>query len=469
MKWFAYVSSLICLCMLQSALALVPVTISDPSPAIADSYNRGDSQTIVYTITNNVPNRSFPITVSGMTAPLNRTIVANDCGGSLPKGPSTCNIGVLIAPTCASTGKWIKQNLSVNYQGRTPLVKNIAFSVVTPLDILRYIINENSAPIFPTSSALIPDQEYVIKDNVGYKLYYSGNDFASINLATSSDGRTWTPYPGNPVLADGAQQEHADVHFYSIGFAGANSGGNPSAATMYYRIWYQGPSGASIAGWRYAESPNGINWYNRMPITQFGTPVVGGGNTSAQYGIADVVYTPGASNTGTDWTFRIYVNVQYAIAPYSSNELTIMAFSSDGHNWTGYDPTSVGYATPVFAPTLDGVSFDADHIGWFKVIKNSPTNWQAFYSGGRGSTYQALNGIGYASSTDGIHWTRRQTLFTATGSGTPTWRNQSTWMPSVVQTETGYEIFFLGSDNPNIGSSDWIQWKLGRAILTEGC
>jgi len=322
-----------------------------------------------------------------------------------------------------------------------------------------YTINENSSPVFST---LIPDQAYVLKDNVNYKLYYAGNDFASINLATSADGIVWTPYSGNPVLTDGAlQAEHADVHFYSAGFAGASSGTNPSATTMFYRMWYQGTA-AGIGGWRYAESSDGINWYNRMAVSQSGTSVTGG--ISAQYGIADVVYTSGASNTGTDWTFRIYVNAQYAVAPYSSNELPVMAFSSDGYNWTGYDPTSAGYATPVFVPTLDGTSFDCDHIGWFKVIKNSATDWQAFYSGGKSSTYQALNGIGYATSADGIHWTHRQTLMTT--SDVMAWRKQSVWMPSVVKTGNNYELFFLGSNNTDIGASDWIQWKLGRAILT---
>jgi hypothetical protein len=47
-----------------------------------------------------------------------------------------------------------------------------------------YTINENSSPVFST---LIPDEAYVIKDNVNYKLYYAGNDFASINLAQSLD------------------------------------------------------------------------------------------------------------------------------------------------------------------------------------------------------------------------------------------------------------------------------------------
>jgi hypothetical protein len=321
------------------------------------------------------------------------------------------------------------------------------------------IINENPSPLFST---LIPDQAYVIKDNVNYKLYYAGNDFASINLAQSPDGITWTPYSGNPIIT-GAQY-HADVKYYSTGFPGASSGTNPNASTMYYRMWYQGLNGYSIGGWRYAESLDGITWYNHNAVTQFGPQVLDGIHSLVNYGIADVIYTPGASNTGTDWTFRIYANVQWEDAPYGGKELVVMAFSSDGYNWTGYDPTAVGYATPVFAGTLNPSQFDCDHIGWFKVIKNSSTDWEAFYSGGKDTTYKALNGIGYATSTDGINWTRSQTLLT-TSDGVA-WRNQSVWMPSVVKTGNSYQIWFLGSDNANIDGSDWIQWKLGGANLT---
>lgn len=114
-------------------------------------------------------------------------------------------------------------------------------------------ISENPAPVFTT---LIPDQAYVIQDNVNsYKLYYAGNDFTSIKLATSTDGINWTPDSGNPiVISDG--QEHADVHYYDTGFPGAGTGYNPSSSTMYYRMWYEGSESDcyTMAGWRYAES-----------------------------------------------------------------------------------------------------------------------------------------------------------------------------------------------------------------------
>lgn len=319
-----------------------------------------------------------------------------------------------------------------------------------------YTVYEYS-PVFTT---LIPDQGYVLKDNFNYKLYYAGNDFASINLAQSPDGMKWTPYNGNPVISDA--KYHSEVKYYDPGFPGADSGTNPSALLMNYRIWYQGLNGNSIEGWRYAESQDGINWYNRMPVTQFGTPVFSS-HTETNYGIADAVYLPGASNSGTDWLFRIYAVVQWGDAPYAGKQLVIMAFSSNGYSWTGYDPASVGYATPVFAGMLNTNRFDCEQVGWFKVIKNSQTDWQAFYSGGNGTKHQASDGIGYATSTDGIYWIRRKTLFN-TSDGVA-WRNQSVWMPSVVKTGNNYQVYFLGSDNPNI-NSDLKQWEIGWATLS---
>jgi hypothetical protein len=338
----------------------------------------------------------------------------------------------------------------------------LMFAIGAPALAAIFTVEQSSQP--PVFSTLIPDQAYVVKDNVNYKLYYAGNDFASINLATSPDGLTWTPYAGNPILAEGpsVQAEHADVHFYGAGFAGGNSGTNPSALTMYYRMWYQAADGHSIASWRYAESPNGIAWYNRVAVTQFGPPVFSAA-TGVAYGIADVVYTPGGEGGDPNKTFRIYANVQWEVGVYSAREVVVMAYSANGHDWTGYDPLLVGYATPIFGGTLNAGDFDSDHIGWFKVIKNSAADWEAFYSGGTATTFQALNGIGYATSTDGISWARKQTLLTT--ADPVAWRSQSVWMPSVVKTGSDYEMFFLGSDNPDIGSSDWIQWKLGRAGL----
>jgi hypothetical protein len=120
---------LLSLFMAQPVFAIAPVTLSQPSPAIASSYATNSSTTITYTITNNVPNLSFPISVNGISGPVTRTTVSNDCGSALPKGPSTCQLGISIAPTSANAGNAFNQTLSINYQGRTPLESPVSFSV----------------------------------------------------------------------------------------------------------------------------------------------------------------------------------------------------------------------------------------------------------------------------------------------------------------------------------------------------
>lgn len=61
---------------ISTAWAESTVSLSGPNPALAASYAAGQSQTVVYTITNNVPNHSFPITIGGISAPLSCTTVS---------------------------------------------------------------------------------------------------------------------------------------------------------------------------------------------------------------------------------------------------------------------------------------------------------------------------------------------------------------------------------------------------------
>ena len=311
----------------------------------------------------------------------------------------------------------------------------------------------------PLWDKLLPDQACVVKDGpASYKLYYAGEDFLSINLATSADGLVWTEHPGNPIIVDG--QYHATVHYYVTAFAGANVGTDPSAAPMRYRIWYAGPTNYGIGNWRYGESQDGVAWHNRVAVTQVvSAPLVWSASVGVAYGIADAVHVPGAANAGVDWSFRIYANVQWESGPHSAEELVIAGFSANGYEWFGYDPTSVGYATPVFASSHAAGDFDRAHIGWWKVIRNAATDWEAFYSGGNETTYARLNGVGRAASTDGFNWTRTGALVT-TADGVA-WRNMSVWMPSVVAESAAlYRIYFLGSNRSPDGGS-WIWWKLG--------
>jgi hypothetical protein len=111
-----------------SAFAIAPVVLSGPSPAISSHYTVNTSNTVIYTVKNNVP-KSFPLSVSGISNGIKRTTVTGDCGNTLPAGPSTCNIGLNINPANGQIGSTINQTLQIDYQGRTPLKSSISFSV----------------------------------------------------------------------------------------------------------------------------------------------------------------------------------------------------------------------------------------------------------------------------------------------------------------------------------------------------
>jgi hypothetical protein len=84
-----------------------------------------------------------------------------------------------------------------------------------------------------------------------------------------------------------------------------------------------------------------------------------------------------------------------------------MATSSDGVRWTRYnDPTTTSdrYAAsdPVFEPSQDSKAWDRDTITQ-TVVRLTDKGWEMFYDG----AHQGLNmSIGYATSPDGIKWTR---------------------------------------------------------------
>lgn len=131
MKCTANIAYVVCGLWVNSAIAVIPFTLSGPVPALSTDYRVGTTNTYIYTLTNKVKGLAVPLTVSGLSGPTSRTTVVNDCRNQTPVGPSTCNIGVTIAPTSGNAGQTYQQTLAVDYQGRTPLTTSLKFTVPT--------------------------------------------------------------------------------------------------------------------------------------------------------------------------------------------------------------------------------------------------------------------------------------------------------------------------------------------------
>lgn len=269
-----------------------------------------------------------------------------------------------------------------------------------------------------------------------YKMWY-GTSGAQTGLAVSDDGVHWTDI--GVVMTDGY---HATVEYYSDGFPGANRGDNPNDSFMYYRMWYWDyPSLYSVSAIGYAESPDGVHWYNYQSLQNGTVPIITGtwpDWNRGSYGPCDVLYNPGASNTGSnpfDYTFVMYYD-----GTTGGVESIGLGYSSDGIVWNGYDADGDGKADPVFEGTYTPGDWDYDFVSRATII-NTGREYEMWYSGGIGGMN---NGIGYAVSFDGIHWERDvNNPVLHREDGTP-WREERTYCPMVIREGNLYMMWFTG-------------------------
>jgi len=209
----------------------------------------------------------------------------------------------------------------------------------------------------------------VIKDGAIYKMWYSSGD-TKIGYATSSDGVSWTKYAANPIMTGAA------------GTWDANGVAGPfvlKVSANDYRMWYQNQEATGIG---YATSADGIAWTKHSGAVL--TPASGGAWDNLQIADPDVLYD------GT--TFRMWYSSCSDQYIYQIGYAT----SSDGIHWTR------SASNPVFSHGASGTWDD------FMVVRPNVIlaggQYKMWYTGFL-DNWQAPQ-RGYATSTDGLHWTR---------------------------------------------------------------
>lgn len=137
----------------KSLFAIAPVTLSTPSPAIPSNTQVGAKLTFTYKIKNFLP-QWLPLSIGGITSPIQRIMVANDCGYGLlagsPGNPSTCQIGISISPTTVQS---VNQNLLVDYGGRLPLSSPIVTTVMNSQHYIFVTVNSYNGNLGGVSGA----------------------------------------------------------------------------------------------------------------------------------------------------------------------------------------------------------------------------------------------------------------------------------------------------------------------------
>jgi hypothetical protein len=277
-------------------------------------------------------------------------------------------------------------------------------------------------------------------NNAYYKMWFGSS--SGIGYAYSANGTDWTAGQ-NPLPGLVANANHPLVKYESNGFS-------PS---IYYKMWYwTGIMDYTINNLHYAESSDGINWTNDQPLTQdVNYPLVTGNSgpdwNAGSYGPCDIIYNPSGSGSLDDYSIWNNKYVMYYMGNNGGNEYIGLAYSANGTHWKRYG------CNPVLSPG-DAADWDNTSVGYCSVV-NISDSWHMWYGGGEGTNH----GIGYATSPDGISWTKHpdNPIFHISD-GIP-WRNERTYTPWVIYDASS----FSGHGN----ASTYKMWFSGRSTTGE--
>lgn len=290
-----------------------------------------------------------------------------------------------------------------------------------------------------------------------YKMWHQGKH-GTIALSWSDDGVHWHLKSQTNLPAPA---EHPCVLYFAT----------PFGADFHYKIWYwTGVAGTTVDVIQYAESHDGIHWTVPVPITQYSSsPLVDGVLGSYfyhLYGPGFILFNSAAtSEAGKPFTFPYVLFYDTAsegeVKHDSSIRQIALAYSTDGKAWKRFG------SKPILIPPGGKKEWDATDAFRPSIVQIQNT-YQMFYSGSnrhvhKGVTY--AHGIGHASSTDGITWTRDSDNPIFLFSDGVEWRNSRTYTPFVLygnfSTEavppptavTQMKMWFTGGSTEKIGKS----------------
>jgi predicted GH43/DUF377 family glycosyl hydrolase len=257
----------------------------------------------------------------------------------------------------------------------------------------------------------------VIFDGNGYKMWYTGFDGStdSIGYATSTDGIYWIKDTlNNPIIDVGllGSWDDESVHSPTVIFDGNE-----------YKMWFMGwdgsawPEGNRIG---YANSLDGIHWIKADSVN----PVLNLGET----GDWDDLTISGSSVLFDGSQYHMwyggsdgnYYNIGYAT-------------SSDGIHWTKDTLNN-----PVLQNGLPG---EWDELGVHTPnVLFDGSSYKMWYTG----INTTMNHIGYATSNDGILWTKDEIKNPVLDPGLPERFDHIIGSPHVIFDGTSYKMWYSG-------------------------
>jgi uncharacterized repeat protein (TIGR01451 family) len=277
----------------------------------------------------------------------------------------------------------------------------------------------------------------VISDTTSYRMWYNGHNVSSpgfgwqIGGAKSPDGIAWTKFPGNPMLGVGDPGEWDEM--YRGQAACMKDGGT-------YKMWF---SGGSTGAWStgYATSSDGDTWnvHDGNPVL----PASGAGSWDEMESSMPAVIKDG----GTYKMWYLGCNADHSVCSIG------YATSPDGVAW-------IKYPDPVLEGT-DG-EWDEDVVWGPEVMKDGSTYMMWYQSG---------DWIGLATSDNGIDWDKDP----ANPVLSEGWDGAGLACASVLLEGSTYKMWVVSGAGANEGigyatSDDGITWMMygGNPVLTRG-
>ncbi len=244
----------------------------------------------------------------------------------------------------------------------------------------------------------------------------------------------WCKYEGNPLLEPGPPGAWDDTRV------------TPDTVMLdggIYHMWYTGWDGSPNGNFQigHATSDDGITWTRNAanPVVEVGV----GGEWDTYAAAHAVVLKDGD-------IYRMW----YSGGDGSTVRGVGYAESPDGITWSKYG------GNPVLQQGSGG-AWDSWSAHWCAVIKEDST-YKMWYSGGSSFTSHQ---IGYATSPDGVTWSKYAGNPVLGSEHSGSWDDQQVWFPYVMKDGSTYRMWYGGNDGANnrIGyasSGNGISWRV---------